>query len=89
MTFDNASYIGEARRLLAAVLDTPELALQIGERAEFLDAGVNSGEIIRLLLECEEYLHVEIEDAELFAVTSLHELAALLSRHQAGADHVV
>ncbi|WP_375489113.1 acyl carrier protein [uncultured Mycobacterium sp.] len=92
MTPDNApqtSCMDEARRLLAAAMDAPDLAWQIDETKDFLDAGVNSGEIIRLLFECEKHLGVEIDDAEMSSITSLKELAALLHRYKTGSGHVV
>lgn len=82
-------YIIEARRLLASALDTPELVSQIGDDVGFLEAGVNSGEMILLLLQCEKHLGVEVQDDELFAVTSLRELSRFLGRHTAESDRVV
>ena len=81
--------IDEARRLLTAVVDTPALVSQIGEDELFVDAGVNSGEMIRLLYECERYLDVELDEREVGSVSSLSGLAALLRRYRPGAEHVV
>ncbi|WP_017314378.1 acyl carrier protein [Mastigocladopsis repens] len=81
---ERAFYIDEACRLLADALDTPELAAQVDDKMTFLDAGINSGEIIRLLYLCEAYLGIEIDDDEMFAITSLQALAAMLHRYRTG-----
>lgn len=81
---ERAFYIDEARRLLANSLDTPEFAAQVDDKMTFLDAGINSGELIRLLYRCEAYLGIEIGDDEMFAITSLQALAAMLHHYRTG-----
>jgi len=81
-------YLLTARQLLKNSLDLPELADQIDDHEQFLDAGVNSGEIIRLVYQCEKYLGTELEDGEIVNATSLSMVAAVLRTHAGEGPHV-
>ncbi len=45
-----------ARELIKTGLDYPPLLDRIGDHEDLVTVGVNSGEMIRIALACEEYL---------------------------------
>jgi acyl carrier protein len=81
-------YLLQARQLLRDSLDLPELAAQIGDDDTFLDAGVNSGEVIQVVYRCEKLLGLELDDEEIGMVTSVRDVATVLRNHAEGDSHV-
>jgi acyl carrier protein len=81
-------YLLQARQLLKDSLDLPELAAQIGDDDTFLDAGVNSGEIIQMVYRCEKLLGLELDDEEIGMVTSVRDVATVLRNHAEGDSNV-
>ncbi|MEU9980227.1 acyl carrier protein [Streptomyces sp. NPDC050856] len=68
-----------ARELVAACLDNPLMLERIGDTEEFHAAGVNSGEVIRIALRCEEEIGRALDDDELAAVNTLEGIDLLLA----------
>lgn len=69
----------EVRGLIRRNLDYPPLLDRIGDDEDLVAAGVNSGEIIRIALACEQYLDRPLTDGELLRMTSVQEIAKLLA----------
>ena len=69
----------DARALIRRHLDFPGLLDQIADDEDLITAGVNSGELIRIALGCEQSLGRALSDAELIGLTSVHAVAELLS----------
>ncbi|WP_329075026.1 phosphopantetheine-binding protein [Streptomyces niveus] len=68
-----------ARILVKDCLDLPALADTIGDQEVLVGAGVNSGELIRVVQQCEETLGRPLDDDELTGIDSIAAVAALLS----------
>jgi acyl carrier protein len=81
-------YLVQARQLLRNSLDLPDLAAQIGDDDLFLDAGVNSGEIMQMVYHCEKLLGVELDDEEIWMATSIRDIATVLRNHAEGESNV-
>jgi acyl carrier protein len=73
-----------AIELVTGCLDNPEMITRIDLDDNLQAAGVNSGEIIKIALACEEQIGRALSDEELAAIVSLRGVAELLS----GAGHV-
>ncbi|QIP84235.1 acyl carrier protein [Streptomyces sp. Tu 2975] len=73
-----------ARILVKECLDLPALADTIGDQEVLVLAGVNSGELIRVVQRCEEALGRTLNDDELTGIDSIAAVAALLSDGRAG-----
>jgi acyl carrier protein len=69
----------EARALIKRNLDFPDLLDQVADDEDLITAGVNSGELIRIALGCEEHLSRALTDDELGGLTSVHAVAELLA----------
>lgn len=69
----------DARALIRRHLDFPGLLDRIDDDQDLVAAGVNSGEMIRVALGCEEALDRPLSDAELSAITSVRSVAGLLA----------
>jgi hypothetical protein len=67
-----------ARDLVRAHLDHPALLDRIADGDDLVAAGVNSGELIRVALACEERLGRPLGDEELSDLTSVQAVADLL-----------
>lgn len=70
-----------ARTIVRKNLDHPALLDQIADEEDLVNAGVNSGEIIRVALGCENQLDRPLTDAELSGIVSVRSVADLLARH--------
>ncbi|MDH6134182.1 acyl carrier protein [Kitasatospora sp. MAA4] len=68
-----------ARTLVGASLDTAAFLDRLTDDSDFARAGVNSGELIKLALACEEYLGRALDDEELADLTSINAVAELIS----------
>lgn len=68
-----------ARELIKTGLDYPPLLDRIGDHEDLVTVGVNSGEMIRIALACEEYLGRRLTDAELTGMTSVWSITAVLT----------
>ncbi|MFF8770076.1 acyl carrier protein [Kitasatospora sp. NPDC015120] len=68
-----------ARELVGASLDSAAFLDRLADDEDFSGAGVNSGELIKLALACEEYLGRPLDDEELAELTSVNAVAALIS----------
>lgn len=69
----------DVRALIRRNLDYPPLLDRIADDGDLVAAGVNSGEMIRVALDCEEYLRRPLTDAELTRMTSVLGIAKLLA----------
>lgn len=70
------------RQLIKRGLDYPSLLDRIGDHEDLVAVGVNSGEMIRIALVCEEYLGRPLDDAELASMTSVRSIMAVLTGSQ-------
>ncbi|MFE2105216.1 acyl carrier protein [Kitasatospora sp. NPDC059463] len=68
-----------ARELVGASLDNAAFLDRLADDEDFSGAGVNSGELIRLALACEEHLGRPLDDEELARLTSIDAVTALIS----------
>ncbi len=68
-----------ARELIRANLDLPALLDRIGDGDDLIAAGVNSGEVVRIALRCEQHLGRVLSDDELTALSTVRAVAELLS----------
>lgn len=68
----------DARALIRRNLDYPPLLDRIADDHDLVAAGVNSGEMIRVALDCEQHLGRPLTDEELTRMTSIQQIAALL-----------
>jgi hypothetical protein len=73
-----AAALAAARRLLRDSLDLPALADRVGDDDDLVGRGVNSGEVVRLALHCEERLSRALTDDELAGLSSIRAVARLL-----------
>ncbi|MEY9931304.1 acyl carrier protein [Catenulispora sp. GP43] len=69
-----------AREIVREYLDHPALLDQITDEEDLVNAGVNSGEIIRVALGCENHLDRPLTDVELSRITSVRSVAELLAQ---------
>ncbi|MER5733829.1 AMP-binding protein [Streptomyces sp. NPDC002138] len=67
-----------ARTLVRSSLDHPVLLDRIGDEDDLSGAGVNSGELIRLALACEDHLGRALGDEELAGLTTVRAVAELI-----------
>ncbi len=67
-----------ARELIKLGLDTPAVLDAIGDDDDLIVGGVNSGEIVRIALRCEEQLGRALTDDELAGLNTVREVAELL-----------
>jgi acyl carrier protein len=74
-----------ARALVRQCLDHPALLDRVADDADLVGAGVNSGELIRVALRCEELLGRPLGDEELADLTSIGAVADLLAGQPAAA----
>ncbi|MEV7414895.1 acyl carrier protein [Streptomyces sp. NPDC089919] len=68
-----------ARSLVRQSLDHPRLLDRLGDEDSLAQAGVGSGELIRLALHVEDHLGRPLDDEELLELTSVRAVAALLA----------
>ncbi|GAA2515829.1 acyl carrier protein [Streptomyces longisporus] len=66
------------RTLIKASLDHPALLDRLGGDDDFAQAGIGSGELIRIALSLEEELGRPLADEELLGLTSVRAVAALI-----------
>ncbi|MEU0247434.1 hypothetical protein ABZ192_24570 [Streptomyces sp. NPDC006235] len=69
-----------ARELVASCLDNPLMLDRIGDAEEFHTAGINSGEVIRIALRCEEEVGRPLDDDELALAGTLQGIDRLLAK---------
>jgi hypothetical protein len=69
----------QARALIRKSLDYPGLLDRIADDEDLVAAGVNSGEMIRVALGCEDFLDRALTDAELSRITSVRSVAELIA----------
>lgn len=74
-----AVVMDDVRGLIKKYLDYPPLLDRIGDNEDLVAAGVNSGEMIRVALGCEEYLDRVLTDAELTSMTCVRAIAEVLT----------
>ncbi|HZN75164.1 MAG TPA: phosphopantetheine-binding protein [Micromonosporaceae bacterium] len=70
----------DARTLIRENLDYPALLDDIADHDDLIMAGVNSGEMVRIALACEQHLDREITDEELTQLKSVRAVAELLGQ---------
>jgi acyl carrier protein len=68
----------QARALIRKGLDHPGLLDRIADDEDLVAAGVNSGEMIRVALGCEDFLDRVLTDPELSRITSVRSVAELI-----------
>ncbi|SDW77890.1 Phosphopantetheine attachment site [Amycolatopsis xylanica] len=73
-----------ARAVVRACLDLPQLLDRIGDTDDLVTHGVNSGEIVRIALKCEEHLGRMLTDDELAELSTVHAIGLLI-----GGEHFV
>ena len=78
----------QARALIRKCLDYPGLLDRIADDDDLVAAGVNSGEMIRVALGCEDFLDRALTDPELSRITSVRSVAELLAAATAGTTPV-
>lgn len=71
--------MSHARTLVRDHLDHPALLDRVGDDDDLVAAGVNSGELIRVALACEEQLGRPLGDEELADLTSVRAVECLLT----------
>jgi len=71
--------MADVRQLIKKGLDYPLLLDRISDHDDLVAAGVNSGEMIRIALVCEEYLGRRLTDAELAGLTSVQSVASVIA----------
>ncbi|MFI0980761.1 hypothetical protein ACH4SP_27590 [Streptomyces sp. NPDC021093] len=69
-----------ARELVAGCLDNPLMLERVGDADEFHTAGINSGEVIRIALRCEEEAGRPLDDDELALTNTLKGIDQLLAK---------
>jgi hypothetical protein len=69
-----------ARELVASCLDNPLMLDRIGDTEEFQAAGINSGEVIRIALRCEDEVGRPLDDDELAMAGTLQGIDRLLAK---------
>jgi Phosphopantetheine attachment site len=74
-----------ARALVRQCLDSPTLLDAIADGEDLMAHGVNSGEIIRVALECERRIGRMLTDEELTELSTVDAIARLIGR---GGEHV-
>ncbi|GAA1341407.1 hypothetical protein GCM10009660_27760 [Catellatospora bangladeshensis] len=67
-----------ARELVQGCLDSPHLLDEVADDQDLLAAGVNSGELILVTVECERRLGRPLSDAELASLATITDVARLL-----------
>ncbi len=67
-----------ARALIRASLDLPALLDRITDDDDLIESGVNSGEIVRIALQCEQRLGRALSDDELTNLSTVRAVAELL-----------
>jgi hypothetical protein len=72
--------VEQARALIRKSLDYPALLDRIADDEDLVAAGVNSGEMIRVALRCEDYVDRPLTDAELSRITTVRSVAELLAQ---------
>ncbi|MFB7470635.1 phosphopantetheine-binding protein [Kitasatospora sp. NPDC056184] len=68
-----------ARRLVGASLDSATFLNRLADDDDFATAGVNSGELIKLALGCEDFLGRALDDEELANLTSISAVDELIA----------
>ncbi|WP_371649210.1 MULTISPECIES: acyl carrier protein [unclassified Streptomyces] len=69
----------DTRQLVSQCLDFPSILDSIGDADDFVSSGVNSGEVIRIALRCEEELGRALSDEELASLNTLAAVRELLA----------
>jgi acyl carrier protein len=69
-----------ARDLVVGCLDSPHVLEGVTGEQDLLAAGVNSGELILITMECERRIGRPLSDAELSSLASIDDVARLLGR---------
>lgn len=72
-----------ARELVRDCLDTPELLDGIGDTDDLIASGVGSGDLLRLVLGCEDTLGRALTERELDGLDSIRAVHALLAEAEA------
>jgi acyl carrier protein len=75
--------VSGARELVRSGLDTPGLIDRLGDDDDLMVGGVNSGELVRIALRCEQRLGRALTDDELAGLNSVRAVAELLGEEQA------
>jgi acyl carrier protein len=67
-----------ARHIIQSGLDLPVLLDRIGDDDDLIASGVNSGEMVRIALNCEQRLGRVLTDDELAGLSTVRAVAALI-----------
>lgn len=68
-----------AAELVTSCLDNPAIISRIGPDDNLQAIGLNSGEIIKIALACEDHLGRQLSDQEMSTISSLRGVARLLA----------
>jgi acyl carrier protein len=71
------------RQLLLEVLETPQLLSEIGSDTDLIQAGINSGDLIRLGLVIEDRTHRPLSDDDLMELQTISGIDRVLSARTA------
>jgi acyl carrier protein len=74
----NHHHEGGARDLIRSCLDLPALLDRIGDDEDLVGGGVNSGELVKIALECENRIGRLLTDDELAELSTVHAVEDLL-----------
>lgn len=75
-----------ARNLIRSGLDLPALLDRIGDDDDLIAAGVNSGEMVRIALRCEQLLGRVLTDDELASLSTVRAVAELIEGPATGRE---
>jgi hypothetical protein len=70
--------VSTARELVRKCLDLPVVLDRLGDDDDLLTSGVNSGEMVRVALGCEERLGRPLTDDELAGLDTVNAIARVL-----------
>lgn len=71
--------MADARAVIKEGMDYPHLLDRIDDHEDLFSAGINSGEMIRIALSCEQHLGRALTDEELSRLATVSAVARLLT----------
>ena len=81
-----AARVTSARQLVRSGLDLPALLDRIGDDDDLMAGGVNSGEMVRIALRCEQELGRALTDDELAGLSTVRAVAELIEASAMGRE---
>lgn len=77
-SFAEKAAMTTARELIKKGLDTPAILDRLGDDDNFLTGGVNSGEVVRIALHCEQRIGRALTDEELAGLGTVRAVTELI-----------